>query len=41
MSIKLTDAAKFFKELPHQVEAWDWLQQTLSPEDLDTFASKY
>jgi hypothetical protein len=41
MFIKLTDAAKFFSEEPHQIEAWDWLQGTLTPETLDTFASKY
>ena len=41
MSIKLTDAAKFFKEEPHQIDAWTWLQGTLSAETLETFASKY
>ena len=41
MSIELTDAAKFFNEEPHQIKAWDWLQGTLSPETLETFASKY
>jgi hypothetical protein len=41
MSIKLTDAAKFFNEEPHQIEAWNWLQGTLTPETLETFASKY
>lgn len=41
MSIKLTDAAKFFAEEPHQIEAWTWLQGTLSPEALETFAFKY
>jgi len=41
MSIKLTDAAKFYEELPHQIEAWNWLQGTLSTATLETFASKY
>ena len=41
MSINLTDAAKFFNEEPHQIEAWQWLQGTLTPETLETFASKY
>jgi hypothetical protein len=41
MSIKLTDAAKFYKELKHQNEAWNWLQGELSEETLETFASKY
>jgi len=41
MSIKLTDAAKFFNKEPHQIEAWNWLQGTLTAETLETFASKY
>jgi hypothetical protein len=41
MSIKLADAAKFFSEEPHQIEAWNWLQGTLTAETLDIFASKY
>ena len=41
MSIELTDAAKFFEEEQHQIEAWKWLQGTLTPETLETFASKY
>jgi hypothetical protein len=41
MSIKLVDAAKFFKELDHQVDALNWLQGQLSEETLETFASKY
>lgn len=41
MTIKLADAAKFDSGLPHQIEAWNWLQGTLSPDTLETFASKY
>ena len=41
MSIKLTDAAKFFSEEKHQIEAWNWLQGNLAAETLETFASKY
>ena len=41
MTIKLTDAAKFYKALKHQVETWNWLQGELSEETLETFASKY
>lgn len=41
MSIKLVDAVKYYKELPHQREAWDWLQKQLTADQLDTFASKY
>lgn len=41
MSIKLTDAAEFFLKEQHQIDAWNWLQGTLSAETLETFASKY
>lgn len=41
MSIQLTDAAKHFKELPHQTEAWQWLQEAIPVEVLETFAAKY
>ena len=41
MSIKLADAAKYFKELPHQIEAWQWLQKEISEDTLETFADKY
>jgi hypothetical protein len=41
MSIELTDAARFFKEEQHQIEAWQWLQGTLTQETLEIFASKY
>jgi hypothetical protein len=41
MSIKLTDAAKFFVEEPHQIDAWNWLQSQLTPEVLESFSVKY
>lgn len=41
MSIQLIDAVKYYKELPHQREAWNWLQKQLTPEQLSEFASKY
>lgn len=41
MTIQLVNAAKFFKEEKHQIEAWQWLQQQLSDEVLEEFASKY
>ena len=41
MTIKLVDAAKYFKEEPHQIDAWNWLEESLSAEDLKTFADKY
>jgi hypothetical protein len=41
MTIKLIDAAKYYKEVPHQQEAWNWLQTKLSQADLDEFAKQY
>jgi uncharacterized protein YcbK (DUF882 family) len=41
MTIKLTDAAKFYKELPHQSDAFDWLQKNTSKEILEQFSTKY
>jgi hypothetical protein len=41
MSIKFTDAAKFFKGLPHQVAAWEWLQSAVSKDIIDAFGEKY
>jgi hypothetical protein len=41
MSIKLKDAAKFYKELPHQLKAWEWLQGTISQANLDEFTKRY
>ena len=41
MSINLRDAAKFDEQLPHQLDAWDWLQTQLTPEILESFAAKY
>jgi len=41
MSIKLVDAAEHFKNLPHQIEAWEWLQQAISADLLEDFAEKY
>jgi uncharacterized protein YvpB len=39
--IKLADAASFYKKLPHQEEAWNWLQRQLSPDVLADFGVKY
>jgi hypothetical protein len=41
MTIKLTDAAKFYKELQHQKDAWNWLQGQVPPETLESFGVKY
>jgi hypothetical protein len=39
--IVLSDAAKFYKELDHQKEAWQWLQARLPSGDLVEFAKLY
>lgn len=41
MSIKLTDAARFFNEEPHQIDALEWLQDQLTADVLEIFAEKY
>jgi uncharacterized protein YvpB len=41
MSINLVDAAKFYKELPHQQDAWRWLQTQLPTSTLEQFEIKY
>jgi len=41
MTIKLVDAAKYYKELPHQREAWEWLEKKISADTLGLFAEKY
>ena len=41
MSIKLVDVANNYKGLKHQTEALEWLQGSLSPETLETFALKF
>ena len=40
-TIQLRDAAKHFKMLPHQLAAWDWLQEQLSVDVLAQFAELY
>lgn len=41
MTIKFVDAAKHFKNLQHQIDAWEWLQTTVTPDVLNAFANKY
>lgn len=41
MTINLVDAAKYFKEEQHQIEAFNWLQKKISSEVLEEFATKY
>lgn len=40
-TIQLRDAAKHFKQLPHQLAAWDWLQEHLTADTLKEFAELY
>lgn len=40
-TIKLADAAKHYKELPHQIAAWNALQGVLTPDQLSDFAELY
>jgi hypothetical protein len=40
-AIKLKDAVVNFKDLKHQNEAWDWLQNNLTDEQLLGFATRY
>ena len=40
-SIRLTDAAHHYRELSHQIAAWNWLQEQLSPQELEEFAELY
>ena len=40
-SIRLTDAAKFYGEEPHQIAAWDWLEGELKPAQLSGFQVRY
>ena len=37
----LADAAKWFDGLPHQVTAWNWLQDQLSEATLNDFAQRF
>ena len=37
----LTDAAKYYEELPHQVAAWQFLEDNAPPELLESFTQLY
>jgi len=41
MSIKFTDAAKFYQEKPHQIEAWEWLQTAVPSSVVEEFGTRY
>ena len=41
MTINLNKAAKYYKELPHQIAAWNHLESKVSDEVLDEFAEIY
>lgn len=40
-AISLVDAARYSKGLPHQVAAWNWLEQQLSEQQLEAFAEQF
>jgi lysozyme len=41
MTIKFIDAVKNHKDLPHQIDAWSFLQASVHKEILDEFARRY
>jgi lysozyme len=41
MTIKFIDAVKNHKDLPHQIDAWNFLQATVHKEVLDEFARRF
>jgi lysozyme len=41
MSIKFIDAVKHHQDLPHQLDAWNFLQVSVHKEILDEFARRY
>jgi hypothetical protein len=41
MTINVLDAVRYFKGLPHQVDAFVWLDKTLTPEQKAEFAKQY
>lgn len=41
MSIKFLDAVKNHQDLPHQIDAWNFLQASIHKEILDEFARRY
>jgi lysozyme len=41
MSIKFIDAVKHHQDLPHQIDAWNFLQASIHKEILDEFARRY
>ena len=41
MTINLNNAAKYYKELPHQIAAWNFLESKIPEDILDEFADLY
>ena len=41
MTIKFNDAVQYDKRLPHQIDAWNFLQATVHKEILDEFARRF
>ena len=40
-SIRLTSAAQYYQSMPHQMAAWNWLQEQLSADVITRFAELY
>jgi len=41
MPINLNNAAKYYKEMPHQIAAWNFLESKIPEKILDEFAEIY
>lgn len=39
--ISLADAARYTRGMPHQKDAWEWLQQQLDEQELEGFAQRF
>ena len=39
--LQLLNAVRYFKELPHQIDAWKWLDKNLTPEQRKEFTLRY
>ena len=39
--LQLINAVRYFKNLPHQIDAWNWLDKNLTPEQRKEFTLRY
>lgn len=40
-NLQLLNAVQYFKKLPHQIDAWKWLDKNLTPEQRNEFTLRY